>query len=198
MPKKVNKQTSDEDNTDIEEIESQKESDTEDVKKGKEKKDDSDEDNDKQNSDEEDTKVKKEPKKTKEPNEIEESSNPILKENVIAYLQINNIIAEKREEMKELIKKKCKYEEYLKVYLERENKSKIETNDGDIIFKKQTSKQPLKEDIIEKAIVNKFKDVKKVSESGVKIAHDILEEVNNMRGVNVKSNIRYVKKKGKK
>ena len=149
------------------------------------------------------TEKRKASKKTseKDTNEDEQNvmnSDPDLKENVIAYLQINEIIAEKKEEIKELTKKKLKYEEFLKSYLERESKTKIETDKGDIVFKKQTSKMPLKEDIIEKAIVKKFQDTKKINESGVKIAHDILEEVNSLRGVNIKSNVRYVRKKGKK
>jgi len=158
----------------------------------------------KEKSDKKDNKGKKD-KKSKEKTETTKddeskimNNDPDLKENVISYLQINNIIYEKKEELKELTKKKLKYEEFLKEYLERENKTKIETNEGDIVFKKQTSKMPLKEDIIEKAIVKKFQDTRKINESGVKIAHDILEEVNSLRGVNIKSNVRYIKKKGKK
>jgi hypothetical protein len=48
--------------------------------------------------------------------------------------------------------------------------------------------------LIEKAIVKKFQDNKKTNESGIKIAHDVIEEVNNLRGVSIKTNIRRVKK----
>jgi hypothetical protein len=119
----------------------------------------------------------------------------ILKEKVAGYLKIDDMIREKKEEIKELTEKKLKYEEFIKNYLEKANKSKIETKDGDIVFKKQTSKAPLKEEMLEKAIVKKFQDTKKITDSGVKIAHDILEEVNNMRGVSIKNNIRRMKKR---
>jgi len=118
-----------------------------------------------------------------------------LKEKVTAYIKIDDLIKNKRREIKELNEKKIEFEEYIKKYLTDSNKTKIETTDGDIVFKKQTTKTPLKEDLVEKAIVNKFKDTKKITESGVKIAHDIIEDVNNMRGVNIKNNIRRVKKR---
>lgn len=118
-----------------------------------------------------------------------------LKEKVTGFLKVDDLIREKKEEIKELTEKKLKFEEFIKNYLENANKSKIETKDGDIVFKKQTTKAPLKEAMLEQAIVKKFQDTKKITDSGVKIAHDILEEVNNMRGVSVKSNIRRMKKK---
>jgi hypothetical protein len=119
----------------------------------------------------------------------------VLKEKVTSYLKIDDLIKEKKEDIKELTKKKLKYEEFLMEYLEKINKTRIETKDGEIVYKKQTSKAPLKEELIEKAIVKKFQDVKNIKESGIKIAHDVLEEVNSMRGVNIKNNIRRIKKK---
>lgn len=117
-----------------------------------------------------------------------------LKEKVVTFLKLDDIITIKRNELKELMTKKIKEEDFIKEYLEKANKTKIETSDGDIVFKKQTSKSPFKEELVEKAIVSKFKDVKKITGNGVEIAHEILEEVNQMRGVSVKSQIRRVKK----
>lgn len=118
-----------------------------------------------------------------------------LKEKVTGYIKIDDLIREKKEEIKELNEKKLKYEEFIKKYLEKANKTKIETNDGDIVYKKQSTKAPLKESLIETAIVKKFKDSKKITDDGLKIAHDILEEVNTLRGISVKNNIRRIKKK---
>lgn len=118
-----------------------------------------------------------------------------LKEKVTGYIKIDDLIREKKEEIKELNEKKLKYEEFIKKYLEKANKTKIETNDGDIVYKKQSTKAPLKESLIETAIVKKFKDSKKITDDGLKIAHDILEEVNTLRGISIKNNIRRMKKK---
>jgi hypothetical protein len=127
-----------------------------------------------------------------------QSDDSTLKEKVTSYLKIDDLIKEKKEEIKELMQKKVQYEEFLMEYLEKANKTRIETNDGEIVFKKQTSRAPLKETILETVIVKKFQDVKKITDSGVKIAHDILEEVNNLRGVSIKNNIRRIKKKAPK
>lgn len=127
-----------------------------------------------------------------------QSDDATLKEKVTSYLKIDDLIREKREEIKELNQKKIQYEEFLMEYLEKQNKTRIETKDGEIVFKKQSSRAPLKEAIIETAIVKKFQDTKNIKESGVKIAHDILEEVNNLRGVSIRNNIRRIKKKEKK
>lgn len=121
-----------------------------------------------------------------------------LKDKVSKYIKLDDQIREKKEEIKDLQEKKVEFEEYIRKYLEKANKTKIETNDGEIVFKQQSSKAPLKEELIEKAIVKKFQDAKKVTESGVKIAHDILEEVGKMRGISVKNNIRRIKKKEQK
>jgi len=137
---------------------------------------------------------------SEEESDDEESKEDVgkLKEKVAGYLKVDDAIRAKKEEIKELQEKKVVYEEFIMNYLEKANKTKIETNDGEIVFKKQTSKTPLKEELIEKAIVKKFKDGEKVTESGIKIAHDILEEVGKMRGVNIKNNIRRMKKKAPK
>lgn len=119
-----------------------------------------------------------------------------LKEKVTGYIKIDDLIREKKEEIKELNEKKLKYEEFIRKYLEKANKTKIETNDGDIVYKKQSTKAPLKEELLEKAVIKQFQDTKKIGNgNGAQIAHDILEEVNNMRGISVKNNIRRIKKK---
>jgi hypothetical protein len=149
-------------------------------------------------SEEEVTPKKETDNESVEKSEPEEDTSQ-LKMKVESYLKIDDEIRGKREEIKELQEKKVIYEEYIMNYLEKANKTKIETNDGDIVFKKQTSKMPLKEELFEKAIVKKFQDMKKITESGAQIAHDILEEVGKLRGVNIKNNIRRVKKgNGKK
>lgn len=132
--------------------------------------------------------------------EVEEPSIDDLKENVTYYLKIDDTIRDKKDEIKELVEKRLKYEEFIKKYLERTNKTKIDTKDGEIVFKKSSVKAPIKEEIIEKAIVAKIKDIpsKDVAKGYIKIAHDILEEVDHMRNVSIKNNIRRVKKKPKK
>lgn len=130
-----------------------------------------------------------------EPHEEENVDNSRLKEKITAYIKIDDLIREKKEEIKELAEKRSTYEEFIKKYLEKENKTRIELNDGEIVFKKLSTRSPLKEELIEKAIVKKFQDNKKTNESGIKIAHDVIEEVNNLRGVSIKANIRRVKKK---
>ena len=118
-----------------------------------------------------------------------------LKEKVTGYIKIDDLIRAKKDEIKELTEKKLKYEEFIKKYLEKANKTKIATNDGDIVFKKQTSRAPLKETFIETAITKKFQDADKITDSGVKSAHDIIAEINTMRGVSITNNIRRMKKK---
>lgn len=117
-----------------------------------------------------------------------------LSDEIAAYIKLDDTIKEKKRELKELLKKRQTNEEIIKKYLLDNNKTKIETKDGDIICTKVSQKMPLKEELIEKAIVKKFQDTKKITESGVKIAHDIIEEVNSMRGINIKNNIKRVKK----
>lgn len=134
---------------------------------------------------------------SKDDDEIEVDDNEVLKKNVSTYIKIDDLIREKKEELKELMAKKCECEEFIASYFEKNGKTKIETNDGEIVFKKTSSKTPLKEEQVEKAIVNKFHDVKKITESGIKIAHDIIEEVNNMRDTKVKTNVRRIKKNGR-
>jgi hypothetical protein len=127
--------------------------------------------------------------------EPEVDDSKILKKNVSEYIKIDDLIREKKEEIKELIEKRFEHEGFLTNYLEKAGKTKIETKDGEIVYKKTSSKSPLKEELVEKAIVKKFQDTKKITESGIKIAHDIIEEVNNMRDVKVKSNIKRIKKR---
>lgn len=118
-----------------------------------------------------------------------------LAENVAAYIKLDNMIRQKKDEIKELCEKQQEYGNDIQEYLTKVNKTKIETKDGDIVLKQTQTKSPLKEELIEKAIVKKFQDTKKISESGVKIAHDIIEEVNQLRGVSVKNRIRRMKAK---
>lgn len=127
--------------------------------------------------------------------EEDDANTGTLKEKVTAYVKIDDLIREKKDEIKELNDKKTEYEAYLMEYLEKKNKTRIETKDGEIVYKQSSTKAALKEELIEKAIVKKFHDTKKVNESGVKIAHDILEEVDKLRGVTVKNSIRRIKKK---
>lgn len=135
-----------------------------------------------------------------EVDEKEEGNLDELKENVTCYIKLDDTIKEKKDEIKELLEKRAKYEEFIKTYLEKNNKTKIDTKDGEIVFKKSSVKSPIKEDIIEKAVVAKIKDMpaKKLSDSYIKIASEILEEVDHLRNVNVKNNIRRVKAKVKK
>lgn len=125
------------------------------------------------------------------------SNTSVLKENVASYIKIDDLIAEKRAEIKELSEKKIKYEDYIKKYLEKENKEKIELSDGSIVFKKTSVKQPLKEEIIEKAIISKIKTFngKKISGEYEKIAHEIVNDMDSMRGINIKSSIKRTGKK---
>lgn len=120
-----------------------------------------------------------------------------LKEHVKAYMKIDDVMREKREELKELNEKKLEHEEYIVKYLEKEKKDKIETADGDIIYKQTSTKTPIKEAIIEKAIVTKMKTVGTTQQKDgyAKLAHDILEEVDGMREVKVRNNIKRQKKK---
>lgn len=124
-------------------------------------------------------------------------NNSTLKERVTAYIKIDDLIREKRDEIKELSEKKIKYEEFIRKYLEDNDKDTIETNDGEIVYKKQTTKTPLKEELISKAIIKKIEESKRLSGSGQQIATSILDEINKLRGVNVKNNIRRIKKKSK-
>lgn len=121
----------------------------------------------------------------------------LLKENVTAYIKIDDLITEKRGEIKELNEKKLKYEEYIKKYLEKEKKDKIELSEGSIVFKKISTKQPLKEEIIQKAIIAKMKTFtgKKSSSECEKLAQDMIHDMDSMRGINIKNNIKRIGKK---
>lgn len=163
-------------------------------------------DNDDSSSEEEEKHEEDPPQETsdsssdEEKSEEKQSENPsnVLKERVSTYIKIDNLISEKRDEIKSLCEKRVKCEEYIKKYLEDNNKDVIETNDGKIVFKKQTVKTPLKEDLIIKAIVSRVDTSKEMAGSGQQIAKDIVEELNKLRGVNVKSSIRRIKKRDKK
>jgi hypothetical protein len=132
------------------------------------------------------------------PKESKKSNLPVLKENVTAYIKIDDLIKEKQDEIKELKEKKLKYEDYIKSYLEKEKKEKITLDDGEIVYKKVSTKQPIKEEIIQKAIISKIKDidVKKIDVN--QIAQNIIQELDNMRGVSIKNNIKRVGRKKKK
>ena len=132
------------------------------------------------------------------PKETKKSTNlSVLKENVTAYIKIDDLIKEKQDEIKELKEKKLKYEDYIKSYLEKEKKEKITFDEGEIVCKKVSTKQPIKEEIIQKAIISKIKDidVKKIDVN--QIAQNIIQELDNMRGVSIKNNIKRVGRKKK-
>lgn len=133
------------------------------------------------------------PKETKETKKAPNLS--VLKENVTAYIKIDDLIKEKQDEIKELKEKKLKYEDYIKTYLEHEKKEKITLDEGEIIYKKVSTKQPLKEEIIQKAIISKIKDLNGKKIDVEQIAQDIIHEMDNMRGVSIKSNIKRIGKK---
>lgn len=132
-----------------------------------------------------------------EEEQTQPANTTLLKENVTAYIKIDDLITEKRAEIKELNEKKLKYEEYIKKYLEKEKKDKIELSEGSIVFKKTSTKQPLKEEIIQKAIIAKIKAFtgKKTPGECEKLAQDMIHDMDTMRGVNIKSNIKRIGKK---
>lgn len=131
--------------------------------------------------------------------ETKKTSNlSVLKENVTAYIKIDDLIKEKQDEVKELKEKKLKYEDYIKSYLEREKKEKITLDEGEIVYKKVSTKQPIKEEIIKNAIVSKIKDIDAKKLDVNQLAQNIIKELDNMRGVSIKNNIRRVGGKKKK
>lgn len=132
-----------------------------------------------------------------EEEQTQPANTSLLKENVTAYIKIDDLITEKRAEIKELNEKKLKYEEYIKKYLEKEKKDKIELSEGSIVFKKTSTKQPLKEEIIQKAIIAKMKvfSGKKTPGECEKLAQDMIHDMDTMRGVSIKSNIKRIGKK---
>lgn len=129
--------------------------------------------------------------------EKDEQMFDLLKNRVENYVRIDDLISEKRAEIKELIIEKVQFEEYIKNYLEKTNKTKIETASGEISFVKHTTRAPLKDTLIETTIAKKVQTAGNIKDSAA-FTHEIMDELNNLRGVNIKNNIKRVKKPKKK
>jgi DNA-binding Xre family transcriptional regulator len=139
-------------------------------------------------------------KKSKENNigneKLDESTLPnVPVKDVTEYIKLDDLISEKRAEIKELVDEKIQYENSILKYFERTNASKIKLPEGEIICKKQISKAPIKEDIIGKAITNKLEKPTTITDGGSKLAQDIIDEMNNLRSVITKNNIKRIKKR---
>lgn len=119
-----------------------------------------------------------------------------LKENVELYFEANNNIKHMKQQLKELVSKKNDYEKYIRMYLDATKKDRIETKNGNIVYKQSSSRSPLKEELIEKVIVSSLHDNNNITDNE-EFAHNIINGVNELRETRTKKNIKIVTKKSK-
>lgn len=87
-----------------------------------------------------------------------------FKEQVIRYVKFDDLIKKKNEEIKELKSKRKPCEEYILKYLDREDISCIDINDGKLRKNKSETKVPLTYDQIKDSIGKKVVDPKIVTD----------------------------------
>jgi single-stranded DNA-specific DHH superfamily exonuclease len=108
-----------------------------------------------------------------------------LKENIIKFVEIANLIKEKQEQKKkeinELNEQKKDMEEKLINYMEKNNKSKISVgNQGNIVINKYRNKEPIKKEYFTKSIRRKLDELKKTDKTFKKIDQEkFCEEIYN-------------------
>ena len=107
---------------------------------------------------------------------------------VVKYVKIDNEIKEKQQELKELRKKRGKYEEKILTWFDDEGEKVIEITDGKLRKNKAETMIPLKKDFIENKIKDKVNDPKLVQE--------IMKSLN-QRPKNVRVNLKRTRKRNK-
>lgn len=110
-------------------------------------------------------------------------------EHIIKYITYDDIIKQKEDEIKELKKKRVPHEKFIMEYLEKLNEEGIDVTGGALKISKSETKTPVSKDNIKDVISKKIQDVK--------IIEEILNDIEKLRKVSTKTNLRrsYAKEK---
>jgi hypothetical protein len=127
-----------------------------------------------------------------------------FKEHVIGYIKIDDMIRQRKEEIKELQDKKKPCEEYILRYLEKVDEHIVELKGGKIRRNQSETKAPLKLDIIKTAIFEGIKteqgDEQVDDEKCKKMVEDIVTLMEQKRPTTIRVNLKrtFERKKEKK
>lgn len=168
--------------------------------------DNNNEDGDKNDDDDNDDNEKNDEKKDNinDENKLNNKfdNNDEFKENILKYTRVDNIIRQKKEEIKELLQKKKPHEEYIKSYLESKNADVIKLKSCELCLNRSEKKAPLKLDIIKESIKECIKNEEELTNMNEIKCNDVVEKIielmNNKRPVNKKVNLTRKIKKEKK
>ena len=105
-----------------------------------------------------------------------------LKENVVKFIKIDDMIRDKQNKIKELKEQRKPCEEYILQYLENINETIIEVSNGKIRKNQSNTKVPLNKDIIKEAIKSKVEDVS--------IVEDIINSMDELRPRKTRVNLK--------
>lgn len=105
-----------------------------------------------------------------------------LKENVVKFIKIDDMIRDKQNKIKELKDQRKPCEEFILQYLENINETIIEVSDGKIRKNQSNTKVPLNKDIIKEAIKSKVEDVS--------IVEDIINSMDELRPKKTRVNLK--------
>jgi hypothetical protein len=110
---------------------------------------------------------------SKSHDEPEEKVSDEFKDNVLKYINIDNLIKEKQDELTDLKKKRRHHEEYILKYFDNADASQVELDNVKLRKNKYETTEGVKHDYIKEAIMEKLKDTI--------VTKDILENIDNKR-----------------
>lgn len=105
-----------------------------------------------------------------------------FQENVIKYVKIDDLIKKKNREIRELKKNKKTCEDYIIKYLDEIDESIIDISNGKLKKNEYKTKKPLNKQIIQKTLLDEFKDADTVNK--------LLDMMNKNRPVTVKVSLK--------
>lgn len=117
-----------------------------------------------------------------------------LKDRVISYVKIDDIIRQKKEEIKELTNKLKPCSEYIINFLDKKDIDYVNINGGKLIKSESETKAPLKPELIKEVIKEHIQSKKLAGMDGAndasKFSEEILALIEAKRAIQKKTNIR--------
>lgn len=128
----------------------------------------------------------------------DEKMHALLANRVKTFVQIDDQIKVKKEELKELSDKIKPLEQWLIDYLTKKNLESVDIPNGKLVKNEVESKGPLKTIIIEETIMEKIKQDKVFDTDAkcTKAIEDILKKMETKREITVKTNIKRTTNRG--
>lgn len=117
-----------------------------------------------------------------------------LKEKVISYVKIDDLIRKKNEEIRELKSKRKPCEDYIIKFLEKQEAGFVSVAGGKLIKNESETKAPLKVEFIKEAIKEGIETKKLVdstdNEKTTKLAEEIMELMEKKRPLQKRTNLK--------